>query len=66
MPETEERVHDDDLGVDCICDFPLESCGGLGVIYCEGCGGDLCVCICGGEIECSGCAECAGDADDYD
>ena len=41
----------------CMCEFP-ETCGGLGALICDGCGGDLCVCICGGEIECPGCAEC--------
>lgn len=29
---------------ECICDFP-EGCVGNGVLYCEGCGGDLCVCL---------------------
>ena len=27
----------------CICDWPDE-CSGLGIIECDGCGGDLCVC----------------------
>jgi hypothetical protein len=47
----------------CMCEWPPD-CGGLGVLQCDGCGGDLCVCVCGGECECYGCALCAGD--DYD
>jgi hypothetical protein len=49
----------------CICDWPAD-CGGLGTIFCDGCGGDLCVCVCGGESECFGCAICAygDDLDD--
>jgi hypothetical protein len=42
----------------CICHFPAE-CGGLGVLLCMGCGGDQCVCECGGEVECWGCPQCA-------
>lgn len=41
----------------CMCEWP-EGCGGLGVVFCDGCGGDLCVCQCGGEMECDGCDEC--------
>lgn len=41
----------------CICDWP-KSCGGSGIIYCEGCGGDICICRCGGEDECPGCPDC--------
>lgn len=26
---------------------------------CSGCGGDLCVCVCGGERECAGCEMCS-------
>ncbi len=48
---------------DCICEWP-ETCAGLGVLNCEGCGGDLCVCQCGGEMSCSWCPECADDEDD--
>ena len=47
----------------CICDWP-SGCGGLGVLECDGCGGDTCVCTCGGESECYGCAEC--NYGDYD
>ncbi len=50
----------------CICDFPVD-CDGGGVVFCEGCGGDFCVCLaCAGhgESECDGCAWCAGDEDD--
>jgi len=46
----------------CICDFPRD-CGGLGVLFCEGCGGDLCVCRCGGQEDCPGCDSCATDLD---
>jgi hypothetical protein len=49
---------------DCICEFPSR-CGGLGMLYCDGCGGDQCICICGGESECFGCPDCEGN-DDYD
>lgn len=41
----------------CCCYWP-ETCGGLGILICDGCGGDLCVCRCGGELECPGCPEC--------
>jgi hypothetical protein len=44
----------------CECDWPA-TCGGLGVLVCGGCGGDLCVCPCGGEESCDGCAECEDD-----
>lgn len=47
----------------CICEWP-ECCGGSGIIICEGCGGDLCVCRCGGEDQCPGCEDCDdGDPD---
>lgn len=50
----------------CMCEFP-RTCGGLGTLMCDGCGGDLCVCVCGGDCECPGCAECGdGLDDDYD
>jgi hypothetical protein len=51
----------------CICDFPKD-CAGLGVLFCDGCGGDLCVCRCGGEMDCPGCECCATtlDLDDWD
>lgn len=42
-----------------MCDFPA-GCGGLGTLHCTGCGGDLCICTCGGETECDGCDECEG------
>lgn len=42
---------------DCICDWPDE-CSGLGSLQCEGCGGDICVCPCGGEAACPGCEYC--------
>jgi hypothetical protein len=44
---------------DCFCMWPAElECDGLGVIVCEGCGGDQCVCRCGGEMPCPGCDYC--------
>lgn len=43
----------------CICEWP-EDCGGIGILFCEGCGGDQCVCTCGGEQACFGCEECEG------
>ena len=49
----------------CCCDFP-EDCGGSGVLLCDGCGGDLCVCRCGGETECYGCDACCGLAEYHD
>lgn len=44
----------------CICEFP-EGCAGLGAIFCDGCGGDICVCAAcdgAGQIECEGCEDC--------
>lgn len=52
----------------CICDWP-DDCGGMRMLYCEGCGGgDTCVCLCGGESECYGCDQCPNgdDMDDED
>lgn len=55
----------------CMCDFPSR-CGGYGAKSCRGCGGDLCICICGGEEPCWGCDECNDgsrdglDDDDHD
>jgi hypothetical protein len=49
-----EDLDDDD---DCICRFP-NHCGGLGFLDCIGCGGDQCICTCGGERECPGCDLC--------
>jgi hypothetical protein len=42
--------------------FP-RSCGGLGALLCVGCGGDMCVCPCGGQEDCPGCEECATELD---
>lgn len=46
----------------CVCDWPKArdavKCNGTGVQHCAGCGGDQCVCVCGGERECPGCAAC--------
>lgn len=43
----------------CVCDWPAdERCNGAGVVSCEGCGGDLCVCVCGGSRDCGGCEAC--------
>ena len=41
----------------CGCEWP-DGCNGTGTLYCDGCGGDICVCICGGEMECPGCETC--------
>lgn len=49
--------------MDCICDFP-DTCSGSGFVSCGGCGGDLCICLCGGHSECYGCGMC-DDAGDY-
>lgn len=50
----------------CMCDFP-NHCYGFGVLMCDGCGGDLCVCRCGGEMECPGCEFCNyGEPEDED
>ena len=52
-----------------MCDFDDE-CSGTGILHCLGCGGDLCVCRCGGESECYGCDMCEptppGDSCQYD
>lgn len=43
--------------MDCMCTF--NGCAGTGVAHCSPpCGGDLCVCVCGGEAECDGCDAC--------
>lgn len=47
----------------CMCDYP-ESCGGSGALQCDGCGGDLCICVCGGEIDCHGCEDCDDQSED--
>jgi len=44
----------------CMCEWD-SACSGLGTIYCLGCGGDQCVCRCGGETDCPGCENCEGD-----
>jgi hypothetical protein len=41
----------------CLCEWP-RSCGGSGLLICDGCGGESCVCLCGGQQLCPGCAEC--------
>ena len=48
--------------VECVCDWP-STCEGTGMLQCEGCGGQDCVCDCGGEIECPGCDDCPRDDD---
>jgi len=40
-----------------------DTCGGLGVRYCE-CGGDLCVCHHHGEVPCEGCEDCNASPED--
>lgn len=48
----------------CMCDWPSE-CSGTGTVNCSGCGGDICVCRCGGEQSCPGCTYCQDwDCDD--
>jgi hypothetical protein len=42
-----------------------ERCGGHGWMSCH-CGGDLCVCGNGGEIECMGCEDCEHDYNEND
>lgn len=46
---------DRDNEADYICEYPA-SCGGLGVVSCDGCGGDL--------GQCPGCDECPDDDND--
>lgn len=50
---------------ECCCEFP-DVCSGAGVLYCIGCGGDLCICTCGGVAECGGCGNCDGGVDEDD
>lgn len=45
----------------CGCEFP-DQCNGSGFLECDGCGGDICVCKCGGMTICPGCEYCE-DAD---
>ena len=47
----EEHPYYADDGID-------EGCGGSGMLYCR-CGGDICVCHWHGEVDCSGCEDCA-------
>jgi hypothetical protein len=47
----------------CMCEFDNE-CNGLGTLQCRGCGGDACICICGGETECDGCQWCWMERED--
>lgn len=49
---------------ECVCEWP-DTCGGSGLIRCVGCGGNLCVCLCGGEMPCGGCDECI-EPDEYE
>ena len=49
----------------CICEWPLD-CDGSGTLECDHCGGDFCICLCGGEATCNGCQNCASDDDYYD
>lgn len=67
MPTGGYRTVDVDDEYDCLCEFP-STCGGLGALVCEGCGGDFCVCACGGELDCPGCDECPNTDphDDFD
>jgi hypothetical protein len=52
-----DELEGDELD-DCGCVFHPE-CSGLGTIYCDPpCGGDQCICLCGGERECPGCDSC--------
>ena len=45
---------------ECICEWP-DHCAGTGILDCEGCGGDQCVCRCGGTMEGPGCDDCDED-----
>jgi hypothetical protein len=35
------------------------------MVFCDGCGGDMCVCPCGGEQDCD-CEMCSQNLDGYD
>jgi hypothetical protein len=49
---------------ECMCDWQL-TCSFTGFVDCRGCGGDQCICVCGGHaIECPGCSECPDQHDD--
>lgn len=41
---------------DCMC--IVDGCAGTGFANCAGCGGDLCICVCGGDGDCPGCDRC--------
>lgn len=45
---------------ECQCDWP-EYCDGSAFLCCRGCGGDQCVCRCGGQMVCPGCEDCEED-----
>jgi len=47
---------------ECMCEWPAE-CHGSGIIHCDGCGGDICACLCGGDMQCPGCQSCDGELD---
>lgn len=47
----------------CICVFQ-RTCGGSGVLCCHYCGGDFCICRCGGEVDCYGCVDCESPDDE--
>lgn len=56
--KSEGYVALDASDVDCMCTFDDE-CSGTGVVHCSPpCGGDLCICVCGGEGPCDGCDAC--------
>ncbi len=48
---------------DCQCSF-YDGCAGLGFTACRGCGGDHCICECGGVLPCEGCPDCDDHDDD--
>jgi hypothetical protein len=64
MNSDDEIEAADELLEDCMCDFP-ETCQDDAGMSCTGCGGDHCICTCGGYIECWGCPDCP-DPDGYD
>jgi|FLYL01.1.fsa_nt_gi hypothetical protein len=47
----------------CICEFDT-TCAGNRVRECSGCGGDHCICRCGGEVPCEGCEACFDEWDE--
>ena len=48
------------MTTDCIC--TIDGCADTGYACCSGCGGDQCICVCGGHGDCPGCPDCE-DAD---